>query len=87
MVFVRTLPSMESFFLESAQMADCSQNGAELCFTSDAVIYMVEAYLRQLEAVDQEVAELDVKIKKGVLPSCPEFSEGSRLCSVPRFGL
>ena len=33
----------------------------------EIVISMIEIFLKQIEAVDREVAELDMKIKKGVL--------------------
>lgn len=43
---------------------------------------MVEAYLRQIEAVDREVAELDTKIKKGALRN----AEARRLQTMPGIG-
>ena len=43
---------------------------------------MVEAYLRQIEAVDREVAELDVKIKKGALRK----ADARRLQTMPGIG-
>lgn len=48
----------------------------------EAVISMVEAYLRQIEAVDREVAELDVKIKKGALHN----ADARRLQTMPGIG-
>ena len=43
---------------------------------------MVEAYLRQIEVIDREVAELDVKIKKGALRN----ADVRRLQTMPGIG-
>lgn len=43
---------------------------------------MVEAYLRQIEAADREVADLDVRIKKGALHN----AEARRLQTMPGIG-
>ena len=43
---------------------------------------MSEIYLRQIEAVDREVAELDLKIKKGALKN----AEARRLQTMPSIG-
>lgn len=55
---------------------------AEFGTAPEAVISMVEAYLRQIEAVDREVAELDVKIKKGALHN----ADARRLQTMPGIG-
>ncbi len=55
---------------------------AEYSGAPEAVISMVEAYLRQIEAVDREVAELDVKIKKGALRN----ADARRLQTMPGIG-
>lgn len=55
---------------------------AEFGTAPEAVISMVEAYLRQIEAVDREVAELDVKIKKGALRN----ADARRLQTMPGIG-
>jgi transposase len=48
----------------------------------EPIISMVEAYLRQIEAVDREVADLDVKIKKGALHN----ADARRLQTMPGIG-
>ncbi|MEP4037923.1 IS110 family transposase [Pseudophaeobacter sp.] len=55
---------------------------AEYSGAPEAVISMVEAYLPQIEAVDREVAELDVKIKKGALRN----ADARRLQTMPGIG-
>lgn len=55
---------------------------AEFGTAPEAVISMVEVYLRQIEAVDHEVAELDVKIKKGALRN----ADARRLQTMPGIG-
>lgn len=55
---------------------------AEFGSAPEPVISMVEAYLRQIEAVDREVAELDVKIKKGALHN----ADARRLQTMPGIG-
>tara|TARA_R110002051_G_C8748575_1_gene499968 strand:- start:2611 stop:3480 length:870 start_codon:yes stop_codon:yes gene_type:complete len=55
---------------------------AEFGTAPEAVISMVEAYLRQIEAVDREIAELDVKIKKGALRN----ADARRLQTMPGIG-
>jgi len=55
---------------------------AEFGAAPEAVISMLEVYLRQIEAVDREVAELEVKIKKGALRN----SDAQRLQTMPGIG-
>lgn len=55
---------------------------SEIGAAPDVVAQMVEAYLRQIEAVDREVAELDTKIKKGALRN----AEARRLQTMPGIG-
>lgn len=55
---------------------------SEISAAPEVVISMVEAYLRQIEAVDCEVAELDAKIKKGALRN----AEARRLQTMPGIG-
>ncbi len=55
---------------------------SELGGAPEIIIPMVEAYLRQIETVDLEVAELDIKIKKGALRN----AEARRLQTMPGIG-
>ncbi len=55
---------------------------AEYSGAPEAVISMVEAYLRQIEAVDRKVAEFNVKIKKGALRN----ADARRLQTMPGVG-
>lgn len=55
---------------------------SEIGSAPDDIVSMVEAYLRQIEAVDREVAELDIKIKKGALRN----AEARRLQTMPGIG-
>lgn len=55
---------------------------SEINAAPDIIVSMVEAYLRQIEAVDREVAELDTKIKKGALRN----AEARRLQTMPGIG-
>ena len=48
----------------------------------EIVISMIEIYLKQIEAVDREVAELDRRIKKGVLRN----ADARRLQTMPGIG-